>query len=132
MCAAFGAKQVIYTGDRMDDLLAEMQRLPREERLRAYRSIGLERDDQPFDRFRGTKATPVCVEVSPKAESLVFFEHIVNAVYVFGPEDGSIDKAARHECHRFVEIPSYHCLNLASAVGIVLYDRHAKEVDPHI
>lgn len=127
MCAAFGAKQLIYTGDRMEELLGELGRIPREERMRAYRTVGLERDDRPFDRFKGTKESIVCVEVDPTAEQLPHFWHPENAVYVFGPEDGSIDKVARHNCHRFVTIPSIHCLNLSSAVGVLMYDRHAKE-----
>jgi tRNA(Leu) C34 or U34 (ribose-2'-O)-methylase TrmL len=41
----------------------------------------------------------------------------------------------RH-CHRFVRIPTRHCLNLATAVSTVLYDRHLKRVlagleEPH-
>jgi tRNA(Leu) C34 or U34 (ribose-2'-O)-methylase TrmL len=32
----------------------------------------------------------------------------------------------RRFCHRFVKIPTKHCLNLANAVATVLYDRHAK------
>jgi tRNA C32,U32 (ribose-2'-O)-methylase TrmJ len=53
--------------------------------------------------------------------------HPENAVYVFGPEDGSIPPVFRRHCHRFVSIPSKHCLNLAAAVYIVLYDRNQKE-----
>jgi tRNA(Leu) C34 or U34 (ribose-2'-O)-methylase TrmL len=127
MCAAFEAKQIVYTGDRMEELLGELGRIPREERLKAYKHVGLERDDRPFDRFKATKASVVCVEVDATAEYLPYFEHPTNAVYVFGPEDGSVFKAARHDCHRFVQIPSLHCLNLATAVGLLLYDRHAKE-----
>lgn len=132
ICAAFEAKQVIYTGDRMDELLAELGRIPREERMRAYKHVGLERDDRPFDRFKGTKASIVCVEVDETAEYLPYFEHPQNAVYVFGPEDGSVAKAARHDCHRFVTIPSVHCLNLSTAVGLLLYDRLSKEICAHV
>lgn len=124
MAAAFGALQVIYTGERMENLLEEMGRLPREERLRAYRNVGLERDQAPLDRF--IECTPVCVEVSPQSESLPDFIHPPDAVYVFGPEDGHVPQSIRALCHRFVRIPSVHCLNLASAVGVVLYDRIAK------
>ncbi len=51
------------------------------------------------------------------------FEHPEIACYLFGPEDGSIPKSIRLKCHRFVAIPRCHCLNLAAAVSIVLYDR---------
>jgi len=29
-------------------------------------------------------------------------------------------------CHRFIIIPSKHCLNLAAAVYLILYDRISK------
>ena len=31
-------------------------------------------------------------------------------------------------CHRFIVIPSRHCVNLAAAVYLVLYDRAAKSM----
>jgi len=68
------------------------------------------------------------VELRKNAESLIEFEHPDNALYVFGPEDGSLDRAVLARCHRFVVIPARHCANLASAVYTVLYDRHAKRV----
>jgi tRNA(Leu) C34 or U34 (ribose-2'-O)-methylase TrmL len=45
---------------------------------------------------------------------------------VFGPEDGSLPKGVRTACHQFVVIPSMHCMNLAAAVYVVLYDRAYK------
>jgi tRNA C32,U32 (ribose-2'-O)-methylase TrmJ len=49
-------------------------------------------------------------------------------LYVFGPEDGSLDRAVLARCHRFLVIPTKHCTNLSAAVYTVLYDRHAKRV----
>jgi tRNA(Leu) C34 or U34 (ribose-2'-O)-methylase TrmL len=45
---------------------------------------------------------------------------------VFGPEDGSLPGVVLAQCDRFVIIPTMHCLNLASSVSIVLYDRLGK------
>jgi tRNA(Leu) C34 or U34 (ribose-2'-O)-methylase TrmL len=70
--------------------------------------------------------TPIAVEVRPNAERLPDFEHPLNALYVFGPEDGTLDRGILEACHRFVVIPSTNCLNLAAAVNVVLYDRMAK------
>lgn len=81
-------------------------------------------NDYPFDCFKNV--VPVAIEVRKNSESLVTFEHPINAVYVFGPEDGSISKAFLNHCHRFVIIPTYHCTNLAAAIYIVLYDRTVK------
>ena len=121
-CAAFGADRLLVTGDRAHwEVTGKGQRLPREERMRAYKDkVELIRDDRPFDLVRGV---PVAVEVSASAEPLATFTHPENAVYVFGPEDGSVPKVARRFCHRFLIIPSDHCLNLAAAVSCVLMHR---------
>jgi tRNA(Leu) C34 or U34 (ribose-2'-O)-methylase TrmL len=125
-CAAFGAKQLYVTGHRAQwETTGKGRRLPREERMRIYKDkVELIRDDRPFDGY--DSAVPVAVEVSPTAEPLVHFQHPDNALYVFGPEDGSIPKSVRVLCHRFVIIPSDHCLNLAAAVSCVLMDRRMK------
>ena len=70
----------------------------------------------------------MAVEVRENAESLPHFEHPENAVYVFGPEDGSLGRLTLQHCHRFVVLPTKHCLNLATAVSTVLYDREAKRL----
>jgi tRNA C32,U32 (ribose-2'-O)-methylase TrmJ len=80
-----------------------------------------------IDTFTALGLEPVAVEVRDAAESLPHFVHPANAVYVFGPEDGSLARGDLTACHRFVRIPSRGCLNLAAAVNIVLYDRRAKE-----
>lgn len=68
------------------------------------------------------------VELRRNAESLIEFEHPEQELYVFGPEDGSLDRGMLARCHRFVVIPTKHCTNLSAAVYTVLYDRHAKRV----
>jgi tRNA(Leu) C34 or U34 (ribose-2'-O)-methylase TrmL len=78
--------------------------------------------DQPFERF-GHEAVPVAIEVRAKSECLTLFEHPDQAVYVFGPEDGSISKGVLRHCHRFVHIPARHCLNLSTAVAVILAHR---------
>jgi tRNA(Leu) C34 or U34 (ribose-2'-O)-methylase TrmL len=129
-CAVFGVPQLRWTGRRVDEQLE--YRLPREERLREYRErvtfqrVGTHLAKRPVDHFVRWGLTPVCCEVADEAESLVDFVHPGRAVYVFGPEDGHVPKGVRHACHRFVTIPSDGCLNLASAVNVVLYDRMAK------
>src|SRR5262245_32145350 len=126
-CAAYGVRRLMFTGERMKRSLAVLRRLPREERLRGYQSVSLDHCERPFDEF--PDFTPVAVEVRKNSEPLPTFEHPERALYVFGPEDGGIGSAALAQCHRFVAIPSAHCLNLSMAVGIVLYDRQAKR-DP--
>lgn len=125
-CSCWGVGQLWWTGGRVTLDVPRGARLPREERMKGYRSVELFRDDRVFDRLGPGPVTPVAVELRPAAESLVTFEHPEEALYVFGPEDGSLPKAVRLLCHRFVVIPTHHCLNLAAAVNVVLYDRRLK------
>jgi tRNA(Leu) C34 or U34 (ribose-2'-O)-methylase TrmL len=128
--SCFGIKQIWYSGNRMDAALMETyrKRLPREERMKGYKEVELIGYDYPFDVFKN--AVPVAVEIRKDFISLPDFNHPENAVYVFGPEDGSISKVFLKHCHHFVVIPSYHCLNLAAAVYTVLYDRTVKTGPP--
>jgi tRNA(Leu) C34 or U34 (ribose-2'-O)-methylase TrmL len=91
--------------------------------MKAYSHVRLERDDYPLRHMSGT---PVAIEFNEDYVPLPSFAHPQDAVYVFGPEDGSLTRAILSECHHFVTIPSGHCLNLAMAVNVVLYDRMAK------
>jgi len=102
-------------------------RLPREERMRGFDDVELHQFDYPFDHFPG--CTPVAVELKSGAELLPDFEHPEKAIYVFGPEDGSLQAPILRHCHRFVIVPTRYCLNLAMAVGTVLYDRMIKMGD---
>lgn len=122
--SCYDVKQVWFTGNRIK--LEEGERLPREERMKGYKNVDLIQYDYPFDHF-GKGVTPVAIELLPNSENLFDFEHPENALYVFGPEDGSIPQVMRQHCHRFVVIPSRHCLNLAAAVYTVLYDRKMKQ-----
>ena len=125
-CSCWGVGQLWWTGSRVTLDVPRGERLPREERMKGYRSVEMARDDRVFDRFEAGSVTPVAVELLPGAEPLVAFEHPEDALYVFGPEDGSLPKTVRLRCHRFVFIPARHCLNLAAAVNVVLYDRRLK------
>lgn len=139
-CSIFGATSLRWTGDRVAHThearrragctLKKPTRLPREERLRDYSHVDWTHllEDEVETYAASLNATPVCVEISEHAESLADFVHPENALYIFGPEDGHVPKGVRTICHRFVRIPSVTRtpLNLAAAVNVVLYDRHAK------
>lgn len=124
--SCFGADKVLMTGDRVAlEGDGKKYRLPREERMRGE-YIPVERTQRPFDESPGL--VPVAVELTRGAEVLPYFEHPENALYVFGPEDGSLSAATLAQCHRFVQLPMLHCANLASAIYVTLYDRHCKAV----
>lgn len=68
----------------------------------------------------------VAVELVTGAVSLGDFIHPADAVYLFGPEDGSLDKNLVDAADHVVYIPTIGCLNLAATVNLVLYDRQVK------
>lgn len=70
----------------------------------------------------------VVVELLDDAQSLVDFVHPERAMYMFGPEDGTLGiKHTKHAQHK-VFIPTSHCMNLAATVNVVLYDRMMKQM----
>lgn len=125
LAACFGINQVWYTGDRVSIKPEGGDRLPREERMKGYDEVELIQFDYPLDALP-PDTTPVAVEVRKDSEQMHLFRHPERAAYVFGPEDGSLAKNITPLCHRFVWIPSHHCLNLYTAIGITLWDRAVK------
>jgi tRNA(Leu) C34 or U34 (ribose-2'-O)-methylase TrmL len=124
LASCFGLQQVWYTGDRVREEMERVGRLPREERMKAYGDVNLLTHPRPLDRFQG--CTPVAVEVRERAENLHEFVHPPNPVYVFGPEDGSIDRSILAVCHRFLVINTRHCVNVTDAAIAILWDRDHK------
>jgi len=121
----FGIQQLWFTGHRVSLEASKGYRLPREERMKGYKDVTLTNEDRFFDRF-GRDVVPIAVELNQSAELLTTFEHPENALYVFGPEDGGVGSVHLRHCHRFLAIPANHCLNLAAAINVVLYDRRMK------
>lgn len=68
----------------------------------------------------------VCIELVEGATSLPRFQHPANALYIFGPEDGSLCQDLIDRADAVVYIPTTGCMNLAATVNVVLYDRLAK------
>jgi tRNA(Leu) C34 or U34 (ribose-2'-O)-methylase TrmL len=124
-CSCFDAKQLWWTGKRVQIDLNSGERLKREERMKGYKNVVWTNHDRPLDQFPAG-VVPVVVELLATSEPLTTFVHPENAVYIFGPEDGDVPVSIRTLAHRFVFIPSRHCLNLSAAVNVVLADRMMK------
>lgn len=122
--SCFDISQVWITGRRCAEAVWEQNRIPREERMKGFADVDIILDDRPLEHFEN--ATPVAVELLHGSENLLIFEHPENAIYLFGPEDGSVPKSVRGLCHRRVFIPTRHCTNLGAAIYLILYDRLAK------
>ncbi len=68
----------------------------------------------------------VCVELVEGATPLPSYQHPDNAIYIFGPEDGTIGQEIIDRADAVVYVPTVGCMNLAGSVNVVLYDRLAK------
>lgn len=60
------------------------------------------------------------------ATPLPEFHHPEKALYVFGPEDGTISQAVIDKADAVVFVPTVGCMNLAGSVNVLLYDRLVK------
>ena len=69
----------------------------------------------------------ICVELAEGATPWPACQHPNDALYVFGPEDGSIDQAIIDAADAVVYVPTIGCMNLAATVNVLLYDRLAKQ-----
>ena len=81
-------------------------------------------DALPYD------CVPVAIEFMDDARSLVDYVHPERAFYIFGPEDGSLGQRILGRCRDVVMVPTVFCMNLASTVNVVLYDRMVKRSKP--
>lgn len=112
----FAAKLVAIQGQRYERASSDTPA--------AYRHIPLQhgnlRDLIPFD------CVPVAVDLIEGAQPLHSYVHPERAMYIFGPEDGTLGKPVTSWCRDVIYIPSSGCLNLAAAVNVILYDRDRK------
>jgi tRNA(Leu) C34 or U34 (ribose-2'-O)-methylase TrmL len=69
----------------------------------------------------------VAVDLVPDARDLRTFVHPERALYVFGPEDGTLTSEQVSLCTYKIMIPTRNCLNLAATVNVLLYDRLLKQ-----
>ncbi len=68
----------------------------------------------------------VCVELVEGAIPLPEYQHPERAIYIFGPEDGTIDQKTIDRADAVVYVPTIGCMNLGATVNVLLYDRLAK------
>lgn len=92
----------------------------------AYRRIPLFRvldlhQVVPFD------CVPVAVDLVEGAQDLTSYQHPERAMYIFGPENGTLGSKVLDWCRDRIVVPTNHCLNLAACVNVVLYDRISKQ-----
>lgn len=116
----FGASFIALIGRRFDKQASDTMATHRHVPLYEFPSFEDFRDHTPH----GCRI--VAVELCDGARNIVDYGHPEQAVYLLGPEDGSIPQRVLERCHSRIIIPGSHCLNLAVAGSVVLYDRVAK------
>jgi len=82
-------------------------------------------DDAAAIRPHGAQI--VVVDLIPGSTDITEFEHPENALYIFGPEDGTLGRRHTEGAQHVIHIPTQECMNLAGAVNVVLYDRMLKQ-----
>lgn len=76
-------------------------------------------DDMPLPK--GTSL--VGIELTEDAVELPSFRHPKNAIYILGPERGSLSEGVIEKTDFVVKIPTKFCINLGLAGAVVMYDR---------
>src|SRR6266699_4256000 len=88
-CACFGIDWLFITGDRVEIPTGQKgDRLPRQERMRQFKTVKVVRAELPlllFDSF-GKSVAPIGVELTESSMPLPLLKHPDNAVYLLGPE----------------------------------------------
>lgn len=114
----FEASLVLVGGSRLGKYAADT--------MKAYKHLPCMEVENIMDSIP-FKAIPVAVEITDNARNICNFIHPENALYIFGPEDGTISKEILSRVPIIIKIPSTRCLNLAASVNIILYDRMCKQ-----
>ena len=119
----YGVDSVFYTGDRYMRAMTLNPNAPDISR-KVSDNIPLTEVDDLVEAAGELKI--VCVELAENAMALPENEHPLNAFYVFGPEDSTIDQAIIDRADAVVYVPTIGCMNLAATVSVLLYDRMIK------
>lgn len=134
----YSVDQVIYTGHRYTHAAkfigsknnTDTQKLGEKIPLIAIEDFLQLRQPSPQQQLaklpESTKI--ICVDLVEGATPLPHFQHPDQALYVFGPEDGTISQEVIDQADDVVYVPTVGCMNLAASVNVLLYDRLAKSL----
>lgn len=117
----YGVADIYYSGRRFEQAAKynqDTKNVNRSIRLNAVAS---------FSELSEKHKNLVCVEFVEGAIPLPEFIHPEHALYIFGPEDGSIEQSLIDAADAVVYVPTIGCMNLAATVNVLLYDRMAKK-----
>jgi tRNA(Leu) C34 or U34 (ribose-2'-O)-methylase TrmL len=129
----YQVNQVFYTGRRYALAAKHSKDTLRTDTKNIHHKIPL----QPIDNFIEIKdlvenissqTKIICVDLVEGATPLPAFIHPEKAVYIFGPEDGTVKQDVINVADEVVYVPTIGCMNLAASVNVLLYDRLAKSL----
>lgn len=127
----FKVDKVFYTGRRYEQAVMFNKGSLKTDTKNAQNTIPLLNIDefQSLTNWR-EKAHPatkiICVDLVEGATALPHFSHPEHALYIFGPEDGTIKQTMIDIADEVVYVPTTGCMNLAATVNVILYDRLSK------
>ena len=113
---ALGASFIFTIGARYKQQPTDTSKASRHIPLFEYKNL------KNFNANKPRDCGIVGIEIDIRSVSLDVFAHPERAIYLLGAEDSGLGIAA-DLCDSFVEIPSAHCLNVATTGAIVMYDR---------
>ncbi len=116
----FGAEKIFYTGERYH--FAKQFRTDTKNRHTQIPTLKIDSDDALLNMPIKT----VVIELVENAIPLPEFTHPDDALYILGPEDGSVPQAVIDSADHVVYIPTTGCMNLAATANVILYDRLCK------
>lgn len=122
--ANYNVNQVFYTGNRYPRAIERSARAVDMTR-NIGRSIPISQANCLIDTVTDDTKV-ICIEFAENAVALPEYRHPENALYIFGPEDGSIEQSVIDRADAVVYIPTIGSMNLSATVNVVLYDRLAK------
>jgi tRNA(Leu) C34 or U34 (ribose-2'-O)-methylase TrmL len=122
--ANYRVDKVFYTGDRYPRAIERKARTVDMSR-KISKDVLISRTECLIDVVSEDMKI-VCVEFAVNAIPLPEYQHPENALYIFGPEDGSIDQDIIDQADAVVYVPTIGCMNLSASVNVLLYDRLVK------
>ncbi|WP_404851489.1 RNA methyltransferase [Colwellia sp. RSH04] len=127
----YHVSQVLYTGKRYEYAAKHTSNKLATDTKKARQNIPLSGVESFIDLVGAldnlAKTTKIiCVDLVEGATPLPHFQHPEHAVYIFGPEDGTISQQVIDCADEVVYVPTKGCMNLAASVNVLLYDRLAK------
>lgn len=116
----FGADFIFLIGKRFKKQTSDTVCAYRHMPLFEYETTDDFLEHRPYD------CQLIGIEICKRSKPIYVFNHPERAIYILGPEDGSLPNNLLDKCYCVLEIPTKHCLNVAVAGSIILYDRMIK------